>query len=175
MMLTSKQPVHHGYRPVHDLPTPPRSSPPLSVQDSLQKPFIALPQKQSPSTKPMSAPHRGLPLPAAMTLPQPPPPPAHHRFFPSYAVRLVVRPTFNRFCGFMATYPAGLGLSEQSEGLSTPTHGGLVAGPEYDVPITQKPTALPPTRQVKVVKMVEPVASTKICPNEQGDVISTHA
>ncbi|KAI0378456.1 hypothetical protein F5Y04DRAFT_291030 [Hypomontagnella monticulosa] len=76
MMLTTKQPVHHGYRPVHDLPTPPRSSPPLSVQDSLQKPFIALPQKQSPSTKPMSAPHRGLPLPAAMTLPQPPPPPA---------------------------------------------------------------------------------------------------
>ncbi|KAI2634280.1 hypothetical protein GGS26DRAFT_590123 [Hypomontagnella submonticulosa] len=76
MMLTTKQPVHHGYRPVHDLPTPPRSSPPLSVQDSLQKPFVALPQKQSPSTKPMSAPHRGLPLPAAMTLPQPPPPPA---------------------------------------------------------------------------------------------------
>ncbi|KAI1761688.1 hypothetical protein GGR53DRAFT_459219 [Hypoxylon sp. FL1150] len=73
MMLTSKQPVH-GYRPVHDLPTPPRSSPPLSVQDSFQKPHIGLPQQQSPSTKPMSAPHRGLPLPAAMTLPQPPPP-----------------------------------------------------------------------------------------------------
>ncbi|OTA57309.1 hypothetical protein K449DRAFT_398701 [Hypoxylon sp. EC38] len=76
MMLTAKQPVHHGYRPVHDLPTPPRSSPPLSVQDSLQKPYLALPQKQSPSTRPMSAPHRGLPLPAAMTLPQPPPPQA---------------------------------------------------------------------------------------------------
>ncbi|KAI1210375.1 uncharacterized protein F4807DRAFT_467150 [Annulohypoxylon truncatum] len=76
MMLTSKQPVHHGYRPVHDLPTPPRSSPPLSIQDPLQKPYLALPQKQSPSTKPMSAPHRGLPLPAAMTLAQPPPPPA---------------------------------------------------------------------------------------------------
>ncbi|KAI1471550.1 uncharacterized protein F4812DRAFT_183491 [Daldinia caldariorum] len=75
MMLTAKQPVQHGYRPVHDLPTPPRSSPPLSVQDSLQKSFVALPQKQSPSTKPMSAPHRGLPLPAAMTLAQPPPPP----------------------------------------------------------------------------------------------------
>ncbi|KAI6092772.1 hypothetical protein F4821DRAFT_110856 [Hypoxylon rubiginosum] len=72
MMLTAKQPVH-GYRPVHDLPTPPRSSPPLSVQDSFQK-HIGLPQQQSPSTKPMSAPHRGLPLPAAMTLPQPPPP-----------------------------------------------------------------------------------------------------
>ncbi|KAI0096502.1 hypothetical protein F4814DRAFT_131901 [Daldinia grandis] len=69
-------PVQHGYRPVHDLPTPPRSSPPLSVQDSLQKSFVALPQNQSPSTKPMSAPHRGLPLPAAMTLAQPPPPPA---------------------------------------------------------------------------------------------------
>ncbi|KAF3070519.1 hypothetical protein GL218_00134 [Daldinia childiae] len=76
MMLTAKQPVQHGYRPVHDLPTPPRSSPPLSVQDSLQKTFVALPQNQSPSTKPMSAPHRGLPLPAAMTLAQPPPPPA---------------------------------------------------------------------------------------------------
>ncbi|KAI0882446.1 uncharacterized protein GGS22DRAFT_191033 [Annulohypoxylon maeteangense] len=76
MMLTSKQPVHHGYRPVHDLPTPPRSSPPLSIQDPLQKPYLAFPQKQSPSTKPMSAPHRGLPLPAAMTLAQPPPPPA---------------------------------------------------------------------------------------------------
>ncbi|KAI1388811.1 uncharacterized protein F4822DRAFT_429429 [Hypoxylon trugodes] len=74
MMLTATQPVQHGYRPVHDLPTPPRSSPPLSVQDSLQKPYLALPQKQSPSTKPMSAPHRGLPLPAAMTLAQPPPP-----------------------------------------------------------------------------------------------------
>ncbi|KAI0181414.1 hypothetical protein GGR52DRAFT_35932 [Hypoxylon sp. FL1284] len=74
-MLTSKQPVHHGYRPVHDLPTPPRSSPPLSVvQDSFQKPYIGLSQQQSPSAKPMSAPHRGLPLPAAMTLPQPPPP-----------------------------------------------------------------------------------------------------
>ncbi|KAI1105013.1 hypothetical protein F4804DRAFT_156475 [Jackrogersella minutella] len=76
MMLTAKQPVHHGYRPVHDLPTPPRSSPPLSVQDPLQKPYLAFPQKHSPSTKPMSAPHRGLPLPAAMTLAQPPPPPA---------------------------------------------------------------------------------------------------
>ncbi|OTB04327.1 hypothetical protein M426DRAFT_156493 [Hypoxylon sp. CI-4A] len=76
MMLTVKQPVQHGYRPVHDLPTPPRSSPPLSIQDSLQKPFQAFPQNKSPSTRPMSAPHRGLPLPAVMTLPQPPPPPA---------------------------------------------------------------------------------------------------
>ncbi|KAL7623944.1 hypothetical protein AAE478_005501 [Parahypoxylon ruwenzoriense] len=74
MMLTAKQPVHHGYRPVHDLPTPPRSSPPLTVQDSYQKSLPALPQRRSPPTKPMSAPHRGLPLPAAMTLPQPPPP-----------------------------------------------------------------------------------------------------
>ncbi|CAJ2511505.1 Uu.00g071300.m01.CDS01 [Anthostomella pinea] len=73
MMLTPKQPVHYGYRPVHDLPTPPRSSPPVTVQDSSQKPLPALPLKQSPSVKPMSAPHRGLPLPAVMTLPQPPP------------------------------------------------------------------------------------------------------
>ncbi|KAI1632636.1 hypothetical protein F4809DRAFT_645256 [Biscogniauxia mediterranea] len=72
MMLTIKQPVHYGYRPVHDLPTPPRSSPPVTAQDSSQKPLTALPPKQSPSAKSMSAPHRGLPLPAAMTLPQPP-------------------------------------------------------------------------------------------------------
>ncbi|KAF2969905.1 hypothetical protein GQX73_g3725 [Xylaria multiplex] len=84
MMLTMNQPIPYGYRPVHDLPTPPRSSPPVTILDSSQK---ALQQQQqlqqhqqqqqqhqSPPTKPMSAPHRGLPLPAAMTLAQPPPP-----------------------------------------------------------------------------------------------------
>ncbi|KAH9908037.1 hypothetical protein F4778DRAFT_458883 [Xylariomycetidae sp. FL2044] len=75
MMLTIKQPVHCGYRPVHDLPTPPRSSPPVIPQDYSQKPPLALQHKQSPSPNLMSAPHRGLPLPAAMTLPQPPPGP----------------------------------------------------------------------------------------------------
>ena len=45
----------------------------------------------------------------------------------------------------MDSFPASLGSSVLQEGLPTPTHGGLVAGPEYDVPITQKPTALPPT------------------------------
>ncbi|TBU46041.1 Pkinase-domain-containing protein [Dichomitus squalens] len=45
----------------------------------------------------------------------------------------------------MDVYPAGLGSSNTSEGLPTPTHGGLVAGPEYDVPITQKPITQGPT------------------------------
>ena len=39
----------------------------------------------------------------------------------------------------MDSYPASLGSSVRQDGLPTPTHGGLVAGPEYDVPITQKP------------------------------------
>ncbi|GAP85525.2 hypothetical protein SAMD00023353_1302220 [Rosellinia necatrix] len=68
------QPIPYGYRPVHDLPTPPRSSPPVTVLDIPQKAFQQPQQHHSPPTKPMSAPHRGLPLPAAMTLAQPPPP-----------------------------------------------------------------------------------------------------
>ncbi|ETS77511.1 hypothetical protein PFICI_11385 [Pestalotiopsis fici W106-1] len=78
MMLTLKQPVHYGYRTVHDLPTPPstsRPSPPVTIQENPQKPLPPLPRRNSPSTRDMSAPHRGLPLPA-MTLPQPNPPPA---------------------------------------------------------------------------------------------------
>ncbi|KAK9424685.1 hypothetical protein SUNI508_03562 [Seiridium unicorne] len=83
MMLTLKQPVHYGYRTVHDLPTPPstsRPSPPVTIQEIPQKPLPPLPQRNSPSIKEMSAPHRGLPLPAAMTLPQPNPQPGpgHH-------------------------------------------------------------------------------------------------
>ena len=74
-MLTIKQPVHYGYRTVHDLPTPPRTSPPVAAQESTQKPLSAL-QKPSPPVKSMSGPHRGLPLPAAMALPQPPPAPS---------------------------------------------------------------------------------------------------
>ncbi|KAK7980634.1 hypothetical protein PG989_013091 [Apiospora arundinis] len=82
MMLTLKQPVHHGYHTVHDLPTPPstsRPSPPLTVQETSQKPISVFPRKASPSIKGMSAPHRGLPLPAAMTIAQtaPPPGPGH--------------------------------------------------------------------------------------------------
>lgn len=71
MMLTLKQPVHYGYRTVHDLPTPPstsRSSPPVTAT------------QEPPPVKGMAT-HRGLPLPAAMTLPQPSPqgaaPPGH--------------------------------------------------------------------------------------------------
>ncbi|KAK3943471.1 hypothetical protein QBC46DRAFT_33593 [Diplogelasinospora grovesii] len=76
-MLTINKPAQYGYRSVHDLPTPPstsRPSPPLSFQDSGQKPPFAIPRSNSPSNQPMSAPHRGLPPPAAMTLAQPPPP-----------------------------------------------------------------------------------------------------
>lgn len=68
------QPIPYGYRPIHDLPTPPRSSPPVTILDIAQKVLPQLQQNQSPPVKPMSAPHRGLPLPAAMTLAQPPPP-----------------------------------------------------------------------------------------------------
>ncbi|KAI1347232.1 hypothetical protein F5Y01DRAFT_307720 [Xylaria sp. FL0043] len=74
------QPIPYGYRPVHDLPTPPRTSPPVTILDISQKAFQqqqqlqAQQQHQSPPIKPMSGPHRGLPLPAAMTLAQPPPP-----------------------------------------------------------------------------------------------------
>ncbi|KAI1422772.1 hypothetical protein F5Y12DRAFT_786493 [Xylaria sp. FL1777] len=75
------QPIPYGYRPVHDLPTPPRSSPPVTILDISQKALqqqhqlqLQQQQHQSPPTKPMSGPHRGLPLPAAMTLAQPPPP-----------------------------------------------------------------------------------------------------
>ncbi|KAI0137372.1 hypothetical protein BJ170DRAFT_590304 [Xylariales sp. AK1849] len=78
MMLTLKQPVHYGYRTVHDLPTPPsttRPSPPVTFQETAQKALPPLPRKNSPSIKEMSAPHRGLPLPAAMTLPPPNPGP----------------------------------------------------------------------------------------------------
>ncbi|KAI0402381.1 hypothetical protein F4802DRAFT_374334 [Xylaria palmicola] len=81
MMLTMNQPIPYGYRPVHDLPTPPRSSPPVTILDTSHKALQQQQhqqhqqhQQQSPPTKPMSAPHRGLPLPAAMTLAQPPPP-----------------------------------------------------------------------------------------------------
>ncbi|KAI1793792.1 Pkinase-domain-containing protein [Ganoderma leucocontextum] len=45
----------------------------------------------------------------------------------------------------MDSYPATLGSSVRQQGLPTPTHGGLVAGPEYDMPITQRPTVLPQT------------------------------
>ncbi|KAI1878770.1 hypothetical protein JX265_002947 [Neoarthrinium moseri] len=77
MMLTLKQPVHYGYRTVHDLPTPPstsRPSPPVTLQETSHKPLPPIPHKNSPSFKEMSTPHRGLPPPAAMTLPQPNPP-----------------------------------------------------------------------------------------------------
>ncbi|KAK6226192.1 hypothetical protein QIS74_02239 [Colletotrichum tabaci] len=89
-MLTVKQPTHYGYKSVHDLPTPPstsRPSPPLAYQDhpSSHKLLPSIPRSHSPPGQPMSAHHRGLPPPAAMTLPQPshsssapppPPPPA---------------------------------------------------------------------------------------------------
>lgn len=87
-MLTTNKPAHHGYRLVHDLPTPPstsRPSPPLIYQESGRKALVAVSHGSCSSDQPMSAPHRGLPPPAAMTLvqqlppgsapPQPPGPP----------------------------------------------------------------------------------------------------
>ncbi|KAF4974473.1 hypothetical protein FZEAL_8624, partial [Fusarium zealandicum] len=92
-MLTVKQPPTYGYKSVHDLPTPPstsRPSPPLIYQEPAAKFLPVLHRSHSPPSQPMSAPHRGLPLPAAITLPpqpqQPPPagapPPAHHAHVP---------------------------------------------------------------------------------------------
>ncbi|KAG7126162.1 hypothetical protein HYQ44_001202 [Verticillium longisporum] len=83
------KPVHYGYKSVHDLPTPPstsRLSPPLAYQEPARKRLPSIPRSHSPPDQHlMSAPHRGLPMPAAMTLPPqqshassasgPPPPP----------------------------------------------------------------------------------------------------
>lgn len=95
-MLTVNQPPIYGYKSVHDLPTPPstsRPSPPLTYQDTSITPLPVAHRSHSPPSQPMSAPHRGLPPPAAMTLPPqalPPqtlpqqiqsgtaPPPSHH-------------------------------------------------------------------------------------------------
>ncbi|TVY40952.1 hypothetical protein LSUB1_G003108 [Lachnellula subtilissima] len=94
MLLTIKQPAHQGYKSFHDYtpPTPPstaRFSPPVastaspfSVISVVNKSLPPLPARKS-TPQPMSTPHRGLPPPAAMTLPQPsqqqqqqqPPPP----------------------------------------------------------------------------------------------------
>ncbi|KAI1320752.1 hypothetical protein F5Y16DRAFT_413920 [Xylariaceae sp. FL0255] len=96
MMLTLKQPLPYGYRPLHDLPTPPRSSPPVTILDSLPKQPAALPPHQSPPTQPMSGSHRGLPLPAAMTLAQPPPPPGPpHPPAPSAALQSQPAPSLS--------------------------------------------------------------------------------
>jgi hypothetical protein len=90
-MLTVKQPPTYGYKSIHDLPTPPstsRPSPPLAYQqEPIQSPLPAIPRSHSPSYQSMSAPHRGLPPPAAMTLPpQPsqiaPGPSSHHSQHP---------------------------------------------------------------------------------------------
>ena len=80
-MLTIKQPAHYGYTSAHDLPTPPstsRPSPPVTYQDGCSKTRasgIIHPSSSSPLSLPMSAPHRGLPPPAAMTMSHQVPPP----------------------------------------------------------------------------------------------------
>ncbi|KAK3989812.1 hypothetical protein QBC44DRAFT_342298 [Cladorrhinum sp. PSN332] len=77
-MLTITKPSQNGYRPVHDLPTPPstsRSSPPLIYKDSCYKAPLINPSGGSPFNQSMSAPHRGLPPPAALPPVQPPPGP----------------------------------------------------------------------------------------------------
>ncbi|KAI0821802.1 Pkinase-domain-containing protein [Trametes gibbosa] len=54
----------------------------------------------------------------------------------------------------MSTYPAGLSSPAAEEGTITPSHGGMVVGPEYDVPITQKPiTAQTPDRERQTPSM----------------------
>lgn len=80
MLLTIKQPVHHGYKSYdYSPPTPPASSrfPPAVTTTSYPTSSIPATSQSLPplaltkSTK-MSTPHRGLP---PMTLPQPPQPP----------------------------------------------------------------------------------------------------
>ncbi|KAK4189998.1 hypothetical protein QBC35DRAFT_118171 [Podospora australis] len=64
-----KKPVQYGYGPVHDLPTPPstsRPSPPLIYKEPGYKAPLSTPRGSSPFNQPMSAPHRGLPPPAAL-------------------------------------------------------------------------------------------------------------
>ncbi|KAM7208642.1 hypothetical protein V8F20_001065 [Naviculisporaceae sp. PSN 640] len=77
-MLTINKPIQYGYRTVHDLPTPPstsRPSPSFISQDFSQKAVAVIPRGGSPSNHHMAAPHRGLPLPAAMAPVQLPPAP----------------------------------------------------------------------------------------------------
>ncbi|KAH7627079.1 hypothetical protein B0T09DRAFT_360193 [Sordaria sp. MPI-SDFR-AT-0083] len=77
-MLTINKSAQYGYRSVHDLPTPPstsRPSPPLISQDFGHKTFPAITHSGNQSSHSMSAPHRGLPMPAAMNPVLPPPGP----------------------------------------------------------------------------------------------------
>lgn len=85
MLLTIKQPTHHGYKSFHDYspPTPPATSrfSPAATTTGTSLPQITASSSHPPlpvaksTAQPMAAPHRGLPPPAAMTvLPQPQPP-----------------------------------------------------------------------------------------------------
>ena len=91
MLLTIKQPAHQGYKSFHDYtpPTPPSTSrfspavattgPSFPPVPATNKSLPPLPASKSTThiAQQMSTPHRGLPPPAAMTLPQPtqqPPP-----------------------------------------------------------------------------------------------------
>lgn len=78
MLLTLKQPSnHHGFKSFHDYapPTPPstfsRYTPALSSAGPTYSPPPPSALRKSSADQPMSTPHRGLPPPAAMTLPQP--------------------------------------------------------------------------------------------------------
>ncbi|KAJ1338170.1 hypothetical protein MN608_01028 [Microdochium nivale] len=85
-MLTTKQPVHYGYRAVNDLPTPPRTSPTLGHQDHSQNPASNYTANHGHQVQWMSGPHRGLPPPPGMAMPQPPPGlPAHQPPIPGPA------------------------------------------------------------------------------------------
>jgi hypothetical protein len=85
-MLTINKAVQYGYRPLHDLPTPPstsRPSPPSIYLDLGQRPPLSAPGGNGPSDQLMSAPHRALPPPAA--LPPVPPPQGSQGSGPSQA------------------------------------------------------------------------------------------
>lgn len=66
----------------------------------------------------------------------------------------------------MSTYPSGL---TTTEGSITPSHGGMVAGPEYDVPITQKPiTAQTPDRERRIPTMDRTERTERYAPSRSS-------
>ncbi|KAJ6788283.1 hypothetical protein PWT90_10731 [Aphanocladium album] len=76
MLTLQQQPTPlYGYRAVHDQPTPPLSTKSPVLNYSSSTPSLSWRDASGPPT--MSAPHRGLPPPAAMSM-QPQQPPASH-------------------------------------------------------------------------------------------------
>jgi len=117
MLLTLKQSAHQGFKSFHDYspPTPPSSSRFSPALTNAGPSFPSLPPATESIAKPMSTPHRGLPPPAAMTLPQPPQPP------PSLG-----QPSYNQPSGQLPAPP------QQWQGSEEPMRNWLNAKAEED-------------------------------------------